>query len=351
MTSRTNLTNVKPDERHTNTASNNVFLTHNKKKDSITIPEILDAQFDLENALNIISVNSYRTKKDSLNIIKKSFLNDIPILQIEKNDIYSFLISITKYSNSVIEKVSMQLKLAFRLAKEENIIESNIFETSKIIIPKSIKENKIVHAFSYKDQKKLIYILNNDYHPKNNSNNYRIQILLSLFTGMRMGEINALTIDDIDFKNNIIHIRKTITRDYDYNAVLGKTTKTKTSTRDITMTDNVKELMHQAIKMKKRNKYGLIFYNYKNDSPISTQQVNSSFNRLCKKHGLKSYGQHMLRHTFATRCLEMGIPPRVLQDWMGHKNISITLNTYADVLSKLNNDSVNILNNSELYNI
>lgn len=248
MTSRTNLTNVKPDERHTNTASNNVFLTHNKKKDSITIPEILDAQFDLENALNIISVNSYRTKKDSLNIIKKSFLNDIPILQIEKNDIYSFLISITKYSNSVIEKVSMQLKLAFRLAKEENIIESNIFETSKIIIPKSIKENKIVHAFSYEDQKKLIYILNNDYHPKNNSNNYRIQILLSLFTGMRMGEINALTIDDIDFKNNIIHIRKTITRDYDYNAVLGKTTKTKTSTRDITMTDNVKELMHQAIK-------------------------------------------------------------------------------------------------------
>lgn len=51
-------------------------------------------------------------------------------------------------------------------------------------------------------------------------------------------------------------------------------------------------------------------------------------------------GQHALRHIFATRCIEAGVPAVVLKTWMGHTNIHITLDTYADVFSRMNNDSM-----------
>ena len=68
-------------------------------------------------------------------------------------------------------------------------------------------KSKNVSAFTIDEQKQLISELQNA-----NKFRYKYQILLSLFTGMRMGEINALDINDIDFQNKIIHIRRTITR-------------------------------------------------------------------------------------------------------------------------------------------
>ncbi len=52
--------------------------------------------------------------------------------------------------------------------------------------------------------------------------------------------------------------------------------------------------------------------------------------------GIPYYGQHALRHTFATRCIETGIQPVVLKGWLGHTNIHVTLDTYADVFDRMN---------------
>ena len=49
---------------------------------------------------------------------------------------------------------------------------------------------------------------------------------------------------------------------------------------------------------------------------------------------------HVLRHTFATRCIESGIPPVVLKTWLGHKDIPVTLDTYTDVSKSMDNDAV-----------
>ena len=57
------------------------------------------------------------------------------------------------------------------------------------------------------------------------------------------------------------------------------------------------------------------------------------------------YGQHALRHTFATRCIEANIPPVVIKEWMGHKDIHITLDTYADVFKKMNFSAMDKLEN------
>lgn len=63
--------------------------------------------------------------------------------------------------------------------------------------------------------------------------------------------------------------------------------------------------------------------------------MNSAFKTICTKAGVECNGQHSLRHTFATRCIEAGIPALVLKGWFGHKDIYVTLDTYADVFSRM----------------
>lgn len=58
------------------------------------------------------------------------------------------------------------------------------------------------------------------------------------------------------------------------------------------------------------------------------------------KAGIEDRGQHALRHTFATRAIEAGVDPIVLRDWLGHTDIHITLDTYADVFTNLNRDAM-----------
>ena len=88
------------------------------------------------------------------------------------------------------------------------------------------------------------------------------------------------------------------------------------------------------------NQLGFIFYDNNKDDVISTKQVNNFFRRVVAKAGLPMRGQHALRHTFATRCIEAGVSAEVLRKWLGHKNIHITLDTYADVFNSLHNKSI-----------
>ena len=76
---------------------------------------------------------------------------------------------------------------------------------------------------------------------------------------------------------------------------------------------------------------------------ISTSQVNNYYRRICEKADIPIGGQHALRHTFATRCIESGIPAVVLKNWLGHSNIHITLDIYTDVFTAMNNKAVDNL--------
>ena len=84
-----------------------------------------------------------------------------------------------------------------------------------------------------------------------------------------------------------------------------------------------------------------MFYNHKTDKLIATQLVNTFFKRILNAAGIEIRGQHSLRHTFATRCIESGVPGVVLKNWLGHSDIHITLDTYAHVFSKMDNEAIN----------
>lgn len=162
---------------------------------------------------------------------------------------------------------------------------------------------------------------------------------------MRIGEILALTREDIDLENKQITINKTLTKDKNENIILGDTTKTYTGIRTIPILSPLLPILE-----KYKNIKGLLFTD--NNKFIRPSTINSHFKRICKNANIRiintkkkksnktcnlkssNVNTHMLRHTFATRSIEAGINPAVLQKLLGHKDIQITLNTYTSIFNK-----------------
>lgn len=282
--------------------------------------------------LNQLSDSSYVRKLNTYNQICTHYMADMEIQKISEDDLKDFLIYITKYSNSVIGKIYGVVNNTFKRAVRKNIIKYNFLDDKmEFCKPKSNRKDKNVHGFTIDEQKKFINAIIND-----TSYKYHYQFLLSLYTGMRMGEINALDKDlDIDFDNKIIHVRRTLTKNTEDKTVMGSYTKTKNGIRDIVMDEQVEFILKEYInKEYQPNTENLLFFNVKKNTYYTTGQINMVFKRFCAHYNIgKGYdvNQHMLRHTFATRCIEAGMPANVLSKIMGHADIRTTLEIYCDV--------------------
>lgn len=301
-----------------------------------TIPDLLREEAEyLYYAAHRIKSNTYLRRNETIKTIERSNLGNKPIVDITEDDIIEFLGSLVNYySDSIIKKIFGAIRAAYKRAIYHQILISNLMDSPYIIRPQSTKLTKEVTAFTPEEQKVFEEAIKNRSH-KTNSNNYDLIMLIALHTGLRCGEICALTPDCVDFKNNIICVRNTVTRDENDKPIMGFSPKTEKGIREVPLNKVSKKLLKKAIEEFKPNPYNVLFYDFRNDKLITTNQVNESFKRLCKKNGIKRHGgQHLLRHTFATRNIEAGIAPEVLQNWLGHKDVTVTLNTYNDVFKR-----------------
>ena len=207
--------------------------------------------------------------------------------------------------------------------------------------PKSVNDTRRVRALTVDEEKKLIAVLND----QERSCPYRAQFLLMLYTGMRMGEINALDIHDVNLAFRTVNIRRTVTRDSSEHSVLGKTTKTYAGQRLLSLPDMPFQLLSDHLKNWRPNKMDLLFFDYRANKIITTNQANMTLKRLISKYTLLdqtvpgTVTLHSLRHTYATRCIESGMHAKSLQKRLGHTDIKTTLDTYCDVFEKFDKEA------------
>lgn len=313
-------------------------------KSKVTFYDIAKEFIDTAYQMNKLKESSYSRKLHTLKNISTHYIANMELQKITEKDLKDFLIYITKYSDSVIAKIYGIVNNTFKIAVRRNILRYNFLDDQlefEIPLSKKFKnKSKTVSAFTIEEQKQLIETL------RDAKFRYKYQIFLSLYTGMRMGEINALDINDLDFENKIIHIRRTITRTFDDRATIGSYTKTVNGIRDLMMDSFVEKLLKEylASEYYTENDYNLLFCNsYK--QCISTDTVNMMFKYFCKENNIgKGYDvhQHMLRHTFATRCIEAGMPAAVLAKIMGHANVATTLNVYCEVFDKFKKEHLDM---------
>lgn len=155
-------------------------------------------------------------------------------------------------------------------------------------------------------------------------------ILFTMFTGVRIGELCGLRWEDVDFNSLTVHISRTIERIADLNPEADSKTKvvvsepkTENSFREIPLPGFLAEYLYMR---KRRPECYLLTGNRRYTEP---HQFYIRYQKYLKRHGIENYSFHALRHTFATRCVEMGFDTKSLSEILGHSNINTTLSVYV----------------------
>ena len=315
-------------------------------KSSVTFYDVAINIIETKYESNRISETSYGRLLGTLNKLKP--IHNIEMQKISSVDLQKFLVSQVDLADSYIEKIYTFMNQVFKEAIKRKLINSNPMELT--MKPKS-KQAPVTQelAFTLEEEKLILDNLEKE--------KFRNVFMIAFHTGMRIGEILALTPSDIDLDKRLIKITKTLTKDKNGKPIVGTRAKTLNGIRTIPYIKELEPYLKDAIKNYEKNTHHLLFQ--ENDSPIANSTINSQFKRICKNLNInvkprlivrpnkKIHSQtsnvhtHMIRHTYATRCIESGMPAVVLQRLLGHKDVSITLNTYTSVFNAFQEDSLN----------
>ncbi|OEG17234.1 hypothetical protein RV12_GL001433 [Enterococcus quebecensis] len=266
-----------------------------------------------------IKESTFASYKNKIELHVLPFLEGRPLKKIVPTDIDQLIEHLSKtLSASSVHVIFRIVKGCFEAAKDRAYIYSNPCEDT--VLPKVHKEkvraltrgeHKAIEQASLQTQKGL-------------------PILIALETGMRIGEICALKWEDIDFESSMIHVHRTTQRislpDESGNKtqIIETAPKTPNSNRFIPLSLKLKQSL---VIWKKESKSQFVIGN--GDHAIEPRTVSYRFEQIKQQIGLTDISFHSLRHTFATRCVELGVNIAAISSLLGHSSIKLTLDTYT----------------------
>ena len=222
-------------------------------------------------------------------------------------------------SAKTIRDIIAIIKSSLKSASKENLIQNLSLD---FIYPKTNQKDKIYTLSKHSQEKLTNYILEN----KTIKN---LGILLTLYSGIRIGELCALQWKDIDFKNNILYINKTLQRIYindtkiHSSKIIITEPKTHNAEREIPLN---REFANELKKYKTKPNHYILSCS---DKWIEPRTYRRFFERISKKANIEKINFHGLRHTFATNCIKLGVDYKTVSELLGHATVNITLNLYV----------------------
>lgn len=224
-------------------------------------------------------------------------------------------------------------KLSAKSAKDTAVILKSVLkyiskhygvELIDVVMPK-YTENEI-RVLSKEEQRIFVDYLIED------MDNCKFGVLLALMTGLRIGEVCALRVGDISLKDRIVTVRETMQRIKNLNSDGTKTKivltapKSETSSRVVPLTNTAYELCKEKISGVVPNAFLLTGSETKYIEPRTLQDKIKKYSNAC---GIEDVHFHVMRHTFATRCVEVGFEIKSLSEVLGHSSPRITLERYV----------------------
>ena len=306
-----------------------------------------------------VESSTYLRNEQTINYhIKDSSLYNAQMVNVDFELCQSLINKLSeKYSRSTISKVYVILNMCFNHALTKGHIGEN--PMMKVKMPKEsslVKKKKEAKWLSSSDVEKIVLEAE-----RVNTREFRIRgkvgervygvnayyIILIIYTGLRIGELMALTWNDIDFKNKTLNVNKSRAKGMiDGKTILYiKDPKSESGTRTIPLSDRaiyaLNKIKEYSSKFNLNSDNDLIVANTNSESNITR-----TINRMLFRAGCETEkcGLHALRHTFGSLLLEKGVDLKTISYLLGHSDITVTANIYLHVTREQAVNSIEVLN-------
>lgn len=259
-------------------------------------------------------------------------IGHIPLQKLQPHHLQRLYNSIRSNNKStrLVHLVHQLLYGALKQAKRSRLIQDNVAEATEL--PRMQK--KEIRALTLEEQDAFLRTLA--------GHQLGTAFMLALGTGLRRGELLGLHWEDIDFGEGILHVKRNVVY-VRGQGILVQPPKTEKGNRTVPIPKLVLKMLEgHRERLKEQGLFkedGPVFPN-SNGSYIYPDNFERTFRKLRKEAGIEDINLHALRHTFATRLLELGEDLKVVQELLGHARIGITADIYTHVTNKLKKRAV-----------
>jgi len=317
-----------------------------KFNENMTLNKALDMWFETYRTKVLASTYEKNRRFINKHVLSNDWFNEIPVNKITPVMLQHFLNDISTLIHNY-KKDILPFKQTMTMAVSLELIPKNPFDTVTLPTP---KPSPIFMDRSEYYTREQLELFMNTAHSLYAENNFKVFALFRVlaFSGMRRGEVLALEWSDIDYKNNIIKVNKSLVT-HSGSGTNVNPPKTKAGFRDVKIDDNTLSILHalQAQQAKKLFSLGMsgssiVFPNDELTGYLSVAKPRKWAEQIIKYSGLPRIKIHGFRHTYATLAVEAGMNTKQLQYQLGHDDIKTTLAVYSSVTQNMKDTTADV---------